>query len=385
MKRLALVTAIALGLGQLPLAAADWPRFRGPRGDGISAEKLELLPKPRRLWSKDVGSGNASVVVSAGKAYTVGFQRARNSVVLSCLDAKTGRVVWESKIDSGGSNSSPVVVGERIYVLCHHGKPVLRCLRTTDGRELWATELTGPTGERSYGHTGSPLPWRDLIILNVGTGAAVDQKTGKIVWQHPGLPGLATPVLYTDAKSKQPGVLIFAGRKLVARDARSGREHWSLPWKTDIAVNAADPIYHSGRVFITTTYGKHGALFDVSTGRPEQLWKLPGSAFSSGIRWKDHLFCFASSRFVCLDFHTGQRKWQHHGVGKGSAILAGDKLIVLSDRGRLWIARRSTAGFRPVVEEQIHQRTTWTPPAFADKRLYIRSKEGLVVCLQIGQ
>jgi len=384
MRRFAL--AVTVVLCPCVIAAGDWPRFRGPQGNGFTPEKLSLLPKPRKLWSKDVGRGNASLVVSKGKAYTVGYRKDRGSVVVSCFDATTGRDVWERKIHSGGSDSSPVLVGDKLYVLCHLGKPTLRCLRAGDGKEVWARELPGPKGgDRAYGHTGSPLPWEDLIILNVGRGAAIDGKTGKIAWQHDGLPGLATPVLYRDNKTRRPCVLIFAGKELIARDARSGRELWSLPWKTEIAVNAADPIYHDGRVFITTTYGKHAAVFDVSTGRPEQVWKTEGSAFSSGFRWMDHVFCFTGDSFSCLEFHGGKRKWRQLYAGGGSVIVAGDKIILLNSTGHLWIAPLSTAGFRPVIDQKVHGGVTWTPPSLADGRLYVRNKEGLVVCLQIGR
>eukprot|EP00913_Durusdinium_trenchii_P008824 g8290.t1 len=248
-----------------------------------------------QVWEAGKGAYITSPIYYNGHVYW-----SRDGGIVYCLDAKTGRVVYEKRIQ-GYVYASPVIADgklyyvtrergvlvlpaspefrilshnkietDRIYYLCHHGRPVLRCLRKADGKEIWARQLVGPTGERSYGHTGSPLPWKNLIIVNVGTGAAVDRTTGRIVWQHSGLPGLATPVLYEDVKTKQPGVLIFAGRKLIARDARTGRELCSIPWKTNIAVNASDPIYHAGRAFISTTYGKHAALFDLGSGRAEQ-------------------------------------------------------------------------------------------------------------------
>jgi outer membrane protein assembly factor BamB len=116
-----------------------------------------------------------------------------------------------------------------------------------------------PAQIRGYGYAGSPLLRKDLVILNIGTGLALQRNTGEVVWQHEGLAGLATPVVYLEGG--QSRVLIFGGKAFFARDARTGRELWPIPWKTKLAANGCYPIYHDGKVFVTTGYGKHAALF----------------------------------------------------------------------------------------------------------------------------
>jgi len=239
-----------------------------------------------------------------------------------------------------------------------------------------------PAQIRGYGYAGSPLLWNDLVILNVGTGLALRRNTGMVVWQHEGLAGFATPVLYLEGN--QPRVLIFAGTALFAREAVTGRELWSIPWRTRLAVNCCDPIYHDGRVFITTAYGRHSALFEIGSGQPHQLWRGKGSMFSSGLLWQGHLYCFAGRQFACLDWRTGKQQWTFHS-GAGSALLADGKLILLSGTGSLSIANASSQFFQPIVQEQILEGTTWTPPALTDGRLYVRNREGQAVCLAIGE
>ena len=97
-----------------------------------------------------------------------------------------------------------------------------------------------PAQIRGYGYAGSPLLWEHLVILNVGTGLALDRDTGAVIWQHEGLAGLATPVLYLDRGQRR--VLIFAGKAFFARDARTGGELWSIPWETRLAANETFPI-----------------------------------------------------------------------------------------------------------------------------------------------
>jgi outer membrane protein assembly factor BamB len=179
--------------------------------------------------------------------------------------------------------------------------------------------------------------------------------------------------------------MIFAGEALIARDPRTGRELWSIPWKTELAVNACDPIYHDGTVFLTTDYGKHAALFDVNGREPRQLWKESGSSFSSGILRDGFLYCFTGTRLSCLEFETGTRRWAHPEAGRGSLLLAGDKLILLSDKGQLSVALISSRSFTPILQTEVLGGTTWVPPALADGKLYVRNTDGDLVCLRIAK
>jgi outer membrane protein assembly factor BamB len=380
MRKLAVIGALAL-LSLTGSAAADWVRFRGPNGNGIVSDKLTLLTKPRQLWTASVGGGNASLIVQSGRVYTIGSQRGEGPFLI-CLDANTGKNIWKRKLDAWSSDSSPTLAGDKGFVLCTNKPPSLVCFRSSDGETIWRKELSGATGERHYGFAGSPTLWRDLVIVNVGLGMALKQDNGEIVWAHEGLAGLATPVMY-ETKGQQ-AVMIFAGEALYAREARSGRELWSIPWKTELAVNACDPIYHEGKVFISTDYGKHAALFDVTTQPPRQVWRERGSSFSSGFLWNGHLFFFEGSEFSCFDL-AGSKQWSSPHVGGGSALLAGDKVLLLSDKGRLLVAPVSTESFRPMLEAQIHGGTTWTPPSLANGRLLVRNKDGDALCLQIGE
>ena len=379
------VTSLALStLSVMLLAdgflAADWPRFRGPNGNGIVSDKLKLLAKPRELWTASVGVGNASLIVQDGRIFTAGDQRGRG-VVLMCLHADTGKLIWEKRVDSWSADSSPTVAKDKGFLLSSKNRPTLYCFQLSDGKTVWQKELPEAKGDRQYGHAGSPTLWRDLVIVNVGLGTALKQETGETVWGYAGLSGLATPTLYEE--KGQPAVMIFAGEALFAREIDTGRELWSIPWKTDLAVNACDPIYHNGKVFLSTTYGKHAALFNVSASPPKQIWKERGSSFSSGFLWNDHLFFFGGSEFNCVDL-AGNKKWASPRVGGGSALLAGDKILLLSDDGTLLVAPASTENFRPLIETRIHGGTTWTPPSLVNGKLFVRNKDGSAVCLQIS-
>src|SRR5687767_7265162 len=124
MQRFTLVTSIVFAMCSLAVAAEDWPKWLGLRGDNISKEKIaSQWPSggPKRLWSVPVGEGHASPVAREGKIYL--FTLERNNETLTCLDAASGRPVWQQfygiyqKPLHPGTRATPTIEGERIYTL----------------------------------------------------------------------------------------------------------------------------------------------------------------------------------------------------------------------------------------------------------------------------
>jgi outer membrane protein assembly factor BamB len=361
-------------------AAADWPGFRGPNRNGVIDARLELAAGgPTKLWDAKVGQGNASMAVVKGRLYTVGTLP--NQLV--CLDARTGRPVWTRDVETYSGDSTPWVEDGRVYLLASTRRPTAYCCDAATGEILWKRELPKPTGDRQYGHAGSPLLWEDLVIFNAAGGAALKKATGEVAWLHEGFPGLATPVLFES--QKRACVALFGGDTLVAREARTGKELWSVPWKTNLAVNACDPIVFDNKLFLCSDYGRGRALYDIGGGAPRKLWEFgegKGSSFSSGFVRDGQLFCFAEGKFVSLDVGTGQPKWRED--GGASVLMIGDKLVVVRDRGQVRIGTLSPAGFDALVTADAGIRDIKAVPAYWEGKLYLRNQEGNVICLQLA-
>ena len=66
-------------------------------------------------------------------------------------------------------------------------------------------------------------------------------------------------------------------------------------------------------------------------------------------------------------------------------LLAGGKLILMSDQGELTIGELSSDSFVPIVQKQVLEGITWTPAALSDGKLYVRNREGKLVCIRIGE
>jgi hypothetical protein len=149
LRRRTATVAVCILAAAAPAVAADWPRFRGPAGDGRSQETglLERWPEggPEEAWRVDLGAGISGVSIAGGRAYTM-FAAASDEFAV-CLDAATGREIWRTRTGGkfassygDGPRSTPTVESDRVYVLGAKGR--LHALAAKDGTRIWTRDLT---------------------------------------------------------------------------------------------------------------------------------------------------------------------------------------------------------------------------------------------------
>src|SRR5258708_38140086 len=184
---------------------ADWPCFRGPNHDGISAEAI-TWPKggPKQVWKINVGIGHSAVSVAGDRAYTMGNNNDTDTIF--SLDVATGKVVWKysypcnEKVgikDYDGPFATPTVGNGVVYTLSRKGD--LFALDAENGKLIWGRNIVRDDGAKPPtfgGFAGSPLLLGNKLILNASPGGmALDAKTGKTLWKSGvGTGGHSSPV-----------------------------------------------------------------------------------------------------------------------------------------------------------------------------------------------
>ena len=401
MSIVATIAAIAL---PLTLSAqgggADWPCWRGPERNGISRETGWTHPwgatGPTVLWRAALGKGFSSFAVAEGRAYTLG--NTDNTDTVFCLDAASGKTLWQHHYPcelqplsyEGGPSATPAVDQGRVFTLSKSGD--LFCFDAVSGNILWTKKFNlWPWLEGDWKNTwryaGSPLVMGDRLILSIGQwGLALKVQDGSLIWASPvGHPGYSSPVPYRSAAGTA-ALVFFSGHALVGVDAEVGRPLWKLPWNTLWDLNAADPILHDGRLLVSSGNNVGCALFDVAADPPRELWRHKNlrTPMNGAVLWQNCVFGFDETRFVCLDWTTGQVRWEKPDLRRGSLILAEAKLILLDERGKLAILAASGDGYRPLAEATVLSGRCWTTPVLAHRRLYVRNAVGDAVCLDAG-
>lgn len=378
--------------------AGDWPHWRGPHRNGVTDEKGFATEwpsgEPPIAWRAKVGLGFSSIVVGNGRAYTVGHAGKQDTVF--CFDAVSGQPAWKHSYAAelgdvyyeGGTTGTPTLDGDRLYWLSRWGDAF--CFDAATGKIVWSKNIQKETGAPvpDWGFTGAPLVQGDLLVCNVGdAGLALEKATGRIVWKSAGKNcGYSSPLPFTQGDRSL--VVMASAQSYVAVDPRDGREAWRIRWLTQYNVNASDPVLDGDRVFLSTGYGKGGALFRIGSGEPEQLWKTKTlrSQLNAAVLFAGHLYgadgdTTEKAALKCLEFATGKEKWAEKNFGSGAVIIADGKLIALSGQGELLIGPASDTGFQPTTRAQVLGGKCWTAPVLANGFIYCRNGRGEIAAV----
>jgi outer membrane protein assembly factor BamB len=385
-------------------AAEDWPKWLGPRGDNISKEQIsDNWPSdgPKQLWRIPIGEGHASPVAKAGRIYL--FTLDGNEETLACGDAATGKGHWRqsygirNKPQYQGTRATPTIEEDRIYTLGESGDLV--CRQLDDGKQVWRTNVLDATGSRllQWGCASSPLIVGDRIFVQTGQGGpiavAVNKTSGKVEWKSEARTqaGYAS-LVHADIKGK-PQLFIFAGRNVGAIAPETGRTIWSDAHVTDYDVNATTPIYHDGRVLFTSEYSKgKAAMYEVTNKSWKKLWESRDlkSRFQPVILDNGYVYGNSSGKLTCIDWNTGKLMWQARDrtmdLKTGGSILraGGDKLITMSERGKLSLIRATPKTYEVLGQVQLFDADQiWASPLLYDGKLYCKGRDELV-CLDVS-
>ncbi|MEM1061606.1 MAG: PQQ-binding-like beta-propeller repeat protein, partial [Planctomycetota bacterium] len=263
-------------------AATDWPRFRGPGGDGVvpaGSVRLDWDARPpEALWRQPVGLGWSSFTVVGGRAFTQ-EQRGDDELVV-CYEAETGAQVWahatadrfSEPVGGDGPRATPTFADGVLYAVGATGR--LSALDPADGKPLWERDILADAGDgkplenNPWAVAASPLVSGGRVYLPAGNEVAgrvlcYDATTGEPVWQGGEDPAsYATFVTETFGDVEQ--LLVFDGAGLNGFDAADGRSLWHVDFTNQPKVNAIVPVVRDGRVFVSSGYGVGSALFDVT-------------------------------------------------------------------------------------------------------------------------
>jgi outer membrane protein assembly factor BamB len=389
----------------------NWPRWRGPNGDGISMETdwdpEALAGGPKILWKVDIGRGYSNVVIKGKYLYIMGSRAEEGTVY--CLKVKNGKKVrrfsYPVKFKSF-TTATPFIDGESVYTLSQEGH--LFCFNAKNGKIRWKKDLVSELDvvRPFYEFAGSPVIEEDLVILNVNlSGIALNKNSGEMVWiseqYHPSiicnvdkdLGSYATPVLYDDNGKRF--ALMYHCSGLFSIEVQTGKQQWFFEF-VNSGVNISDPVIFSNKVFLSTGYSNaRCALVEMTENQPKELWQNENmrNEFSTAVYVDGYLYGSDGDhaqlcRFRCIDVKTGDVMWEKE-MKMVSLISADGKLIILEEDGTLHIVEATPSSYQEismgdVLEGEQKLRTFWTPPVLCKGKIYVRNYDGDLVCIDVS-
>jgi len=400
----------------LTATAADCAQWRGPERNGVSRE-TGLLPEwppegPKLLWTKsDLGAGYAAPAVAGDRLYVLGNEGIENEFV-QAIDVRDGHRVWSTRLGNVGNpkqnpnmpaaRSTPTVDGECLFALGSDGD--LACLEVGTGKARWQKSLRvdfgGKPGEWAYAE--SPLLDGDTLVCTPGgdaaTVVALRKQTGEIIWKaalpEAGEAAYASAVVVEAGGVRQYVQLLQKG--LFGVDAQSGR----LLWRYGRAVsrfnaNIPSPLAAAASVYWASAGTGAGAVKLVSRDdrvEIEEVYfeaKLP-TAIGGAVKVDEYLYGTTAQAMLCVDFATGQVKWEERGLGAASLCYADGRLYLHGESGEAGLVEPSPQGYREKgrfappdqPKRSSPMEKAWAYPVVSNGRFYLRD-HGQLWCYDV--
>ena len=326
------------------------------------------------------------------------------------IDAPTGKELWATplgvaKYDGGGDSgtpdnkggdgprSTPTINAGHVYAI--DARLNLACLDAKTGAKVWAKDIIKE-------HNGQNITWQDAaspviegdLIFMAGGGAGeallgIDKETGKTVWKaEDDKMTHATPVVATIQGVRQ--VVFFTQKGLVSLEPKTGKLLWRYPFQYSTST-AASPVIAGDIAYCSAGYNvgsgaaritKNGDTFEA-----KEIWRTKGNKnanhWSTPVEKDGYLYGmfsfkeYGSGAVKCIELATAREVWSQPNFGSGQAILAGGKLVALSDSGQIVLIDPSPEGYKEISRMQAVSGKCWSTPTISEGRLYVRStREG---------
>ena len=430
--RLLVLTTFAIAVAPARAQTSNWPQWRGPAGAGISTEvglPSEWSDTKNISWKTPIpGRGHSSPIVWNNRIFLTssiegpvvpGAEAVRHirkgqeylhpdsvgadhsyTLKLICLDATTGKVLWEKPVYEGRvhdnrhrkntyASTTPATDGKYVYVSFE--AEGLYCY-DFDGKLAWKTSL-GKIAKGGMGPGTSPVLFENLVILQCDQEygetsfiAAVDRKTGKEVWRVPRIHrrSWATPLL---VKTPLRTELVTSGAEsVISYDPATGKELWRAPG----VVSNPIPSPVAGRDFVFVSAGSQekramairvGGAGDLA-GTSNIIWSYEkGTAYvPSPILYGDYLYLLTDAGAItCLEAATGKVIYQARlpiaAKFTASPVAFEGKILIMSEDGDGFILK---AGQTPdVLNANSLGEPVYASPAISSGKIFIRGESHL--------
>ena len=280
-------------LAAVPLAAEDWPQWRGVDRDAVWRETgiVEQFPDDGLIvkWRAPVRAGFAGPAVADGRVFVLDYQETPGTRTMDgrerllALDEETGAVLWTREwpatyrnivpVFATGPRATPTVDGDRVHVLGAAG--MLSCFDTATGELLWQIDTAADYGVTVpvYGVAHSPLVEGDLLITLLGGEpdamvVAFDKATGAEAWRAIDTvseAGYSSPIVTTAGGVRQ--LIVWHPAGVTSLDPATGAIWWQHDFPLASLLTIGTPV-RSGRYLLITQVENGGLMLALNPDRP---------------------------------------------------------------------------------------------------------------------
>ena len=301
------------------LNAEDWPGWRGPRGDGISLDAtapLHWSTTENIVWRTPLpGAGRSSPIVVGNRVFVTAGDPIDETRRVICIDESTGKLLWNVVAHQGPAgtmhrfnstaSSTPVSDGKSVFAVFVDDKGLYVVAVDFEGKIVWSK--SPGTYFSNHGFAASPVVYGEGVIVDGHQdGEAfvcmLRKHDGQELWRFKpkmNLRSFSTPVLTTFDGNDQ--LILTGASQTLALDPKTGEQIWFADGPS--------------QKFVCTPAIGHGMVFSFG-GSPDK--------HAMAVRLGGH-----------GDILTTHLKWRNERSMPyvPSPILVGDRLHIINDSG----------------------------------------------------
>lgn len=390
--------SFALAASALTLTAADWPQFRGPESTGIAPDAA-IPTKPKIDWTAPLpGRGLSSPIIIGEKVFvTCSSGPSQERLHVFCFAAADGKKLWERQLQATGRTMTHPKTSIAACTPCSDGKSVFAIWSTNDvaafdldGGLLWVRGLTAdyPNASNSLGMASSPIVIGETMVTLIENDSesyalGLDVKTGRNLWKldRPKAANWSSPIPWQ-------GVAVLQSSKgLLGVKPDTGSTLWD---------------YAEGASTMSSSVVSDGVIYAVSNGitalapksngePPDQIWrsKQINPSTISPLVLDGRIFSINSAGVIATaDAKTGNPGWKLRVTGpfSGSPVGAGKQLVAVSEKGLLQIVdttgEGSVIGTLQLPLKKEPEELVLSTPSLSGGKIFVRADSAL---WKIGQ
>ena len=336
-----LVMLLVVTLGST--AQADWLRFRGPNGTGVSNEQLpeKWSPSENVKWKVPIpGPGSSSPIVVGDRVFLTcytgygihqespGDQKDLRRHLL-CINRLDGSTIWTKTVQPvlpedpfagigmpqhGYASHTPVSDGQRVYAF--FGKTGVFAF-DMEGKQLWQQTVGTESGANGWGSSSSPILYKNLLIVPATAESeamvALDKLTGEEQWRQEaaGFTGVWGSPILVKVNDERSDLVIAVPNEIWALNPDTGKMRW---YSEGVSAQymCSSAVAHDGVVYAMESGPSGGGGVAVKAGGKQDVtashlvWKGgQTSRVSTPVIYNGRLYAFANRITKCYDLTTG--------------------------------------------------------------------------------
>lgn len=384
-----LTAGVVSDLAPPQFSPGDWPAWRGVNNDGVAegpAVPVEWDETKNVVWkTKLPGRGHSSPIVLGERIYLATADEQTQIQSVMAIDRRRGKPIWQTDLHTGGferemhgensqASSTLATDGERLFAVFLNNQRIWCSALDLEGQELWRKDVGGFRSR--FGYSASPVVYQSLVIIAAdhqdgGFIAALDRHSSEFVWRRnrAKVASYGSPrVVRVDGRDL---VVFCGGRMITAYDPLTGEQRWTTAGTSESTVGT--PVVSDNLVILSGGFPESDTVALQPDGTV--AWRNREKSYVPSMLV--HQGCLVSVNddgiARCWEAATGRERWKHRVGGnfRASPIVSGEHIFVTSMTGTTTVFRAISEKFELVAENHLGAEC-FASPAVSEGQLFLR-------------